>query len=86
MERNEALTALNLHRNVVGAEGAAALAEAMQPQRNPDGTWTQCATLEVLDLRANAIGPEGAERIAGAVAPRQNPDKSWVRGAALGRA
>ena len=37
--------------NDIKAEGGQALADALAPQKNPDGTWTFNNALKTLDLR-----------------------------------
>ena len=38
--------------NDIGAQGAKALADALAPRQNPDGTWTYNNTLETLELNS----------------------------------
>ena len=43
--------------NGIGAEGAKALAGALAPRQNPDGTWTHNNALSTLDLRSAPSSP-----------------------------
>jgi len=65
---NESLRALGVGGNRAGDEGAAALAHAVRPRRNPDGSWTATALVK-LDASENAIGAEGLLALARAVDP-----------------
>ena len=56
--------------NRAGDEGAAALARAVRPRRNPDGSWTGAA-LRKLDASENAIGKVGLLALAEAVDPHE---------------
>ena len=43
--------------NNIGAEGAKALAFALEPRKNPDGTWAFNGALKMLDLYGETCGP-----------------------------
>ena len=43
--------------NMIGDEGAEALAGALAPRQNPDGTWTHNNALSTLDLRGAPSSP-----------------------------
>ena len=66
--RERVLRALGVGGNRAGDEGAAALAHAVRPRRNPDGSWTATALVK-LDASENAIGAEGLLALARAVDP-----------------
>ncbi|KAK3238678.1 hypothetical protein CYMTET_51328 [Cymbomonas tetramitiformis] len=62
---NGSLNTLNLRNNVIGDEGAKALAYALTP--NEEGVFN--TSLNTLDLEGNNIGPEGAKAFAVALTP-----------------
>ena len=41
----------------IGDVGATALADALAPRKNPDGTWSYSSTLTTLDLRSESFLP-----------------------------
>ena len=79
----------------LGAKGGKAIAEALKPLKNLDGSWCYNHAFQALDLacgssfsyfshgEGNGIGPEGARAIADALKPRKNLDKYWSRNQAL---
>jgi len=68
---NESLRALGVGGNRAGDEGANALAKAVKPRRNPDGSWT-ATSLVKLDASENAIGAEGLFALAEAIDPKRS--------------
>lgn len=66
---NRALRGLAVGGNRMGDEGAAALATAIEPRMNSDGSWTTPA-LHALDAKENGIGTEGLLALARAVEPK----------------
>ena len=42
---NECLETLNLKENDIGDDGAKALAKALEPRQQPDGTWVSVCVL-----------------------------------------
>ena len=40
-----------------GDEGATAIASALEPRKNPDGTWTFNSALKELDLSGKTCSP-----------------------------
>ena len=55
--------------NRMGNEGAAALATAIEPRMNSDGSWATPA-LHALDAKENGIGTEGLLALARALEPK----------------
>ena len=43
--------------NKIGAEGAKALASALEPRNNPDGTWAFNGALKMLSLLGETCSP-----------------------------
>ena len=43
--------------NDIGAEGAKALTSALEPRKNPNGTWAFNGALKGLDLDGEAFSP-----------------------------
>lgn len=66
---NESLRALGIGGNRAGDEGASALADAIAPVINPDGTWTSLR-LTKLDASDNDIGEAGLLALARAIDPK----------------
>lgn len=66
---NRALRGLAVGGNRMGDEGAAALAQVIEPRMNSDGSWT-CTALHAVDAKENGIGTEGLLALARAVEPR----------------
>ena len=75
---NESLRLLGVGGNRAGDEGANALARAVKPRRNPDGTWT-ATSLVKLDASENAIGAEGLFALAEAIDPKRSFDLGRAR-------
>ena len=75
---NESLRALGVGGNRAGDEGANALAKAVRPKRNPDGSWT-ATSLVKLDASENAIGTEGLFALAEAVDPKRSESFDSVK-------
>jgi len=81
---NETLRALGIDGNRAGDEGAAALANAIAPVINPDGTWTSLR-LTRLDASENDIGEHGLLALARAIDPRcSNPRCACGGGISVG--
>jgi len=56
-----------------------ALAAALQPRQNPNGTWAFHGSLRTVKLGRHGITDEGARALAAALLePRENPDGSWA--------
>ena len=66
---NRALRGLAVGGNRMGNEGAAALATAIEPRMNSDGSWATPA-LHALDAKENGIGTEGLLALARALEPK----------------
>ena len=66
------LRVLNLSKTGLGDGGAAHVADALRPRREPDGRWTHNPRLRELHLGGATIGPEGAAALADAIRPRRN--------------
>jgi hypothetical protein len=75
---NETLRALGVGGNRAGDEGANALAKAVKPRRNPDGSWT-ATSLVKLDASENAIGTEGLFALAEAIDPKRSESFDSVK-------
>ena len=75
---NESLRALGVGGNRAGDEGANALAKAVKPRRNPDGSWT-VTSLVKLDASENAIGKEGLFALAEAIDPKRSESFDSVK-------
>jgi len=81
--------AIDLSYNSIGADGAAALAEALSPRelevdvRGGGGRrrrWCFNRSLRKLNLRSNGIGAEGCAALAELFSLRRESDGSWVSG------
>jgi hypothetical protein len=66
---NRSLRALAVGGNRMGNEGAAALAAAIEPRMNSDGTWVT-PLLHAIDASDNVIGTEGLQALARAIEPK----------------
>lgn len=66
---NRSLRALGVGGNRMGNEGAHALAAAIEPRQNSDGTWVT-PLLHHIDASDNVIGSEGLLALARAVQPK----------------
>ena len=62
----------------LGDEGAAAVATALMPQRDPETEQWVVSSIRNINMYRNDLTDAGAEVLAEALAPRQNPDGGWA--------